>query len=72
MKVYLLLLGFALMLTNAFSQVRIMCLGDSITKGAVDPAPSMSGYRARLFDLLNESQVNISSSAVRTTTAVPR
>ena len=33
-----------------------MCLGDSITKGAVDPAPSMSGYRARLFELLNDAQ----------------
>lgn len=34
-----------------------MPLGDSITKGAVDPAPSLSGYRARLFDLLNAAHV---------------
>lgn len=57
MKPYLLLLAFALTLTSAFSQTQIMCLGDSITKGAVDPGPSMSGYRARLFDLLNQAQV---------------
>ncbi|MBW8780519.1 MAG: hypothetical protein JF599_01325 [Verrucomicrobia bacterium] len=41
----------------AFAQIQIMPLGDSITKGAVDPAPSLAGYRARLFDLLNESHV---------------
>ncbi|MEO8614160.1 MAG: GDSL-type esterase/lipase family protein [Luteolibacter sp.] len=40
------------------AQIQIMPLGDSITKGAVDPAPSQSGYRARLFDLLNEAHVN--------------
>jgi lysophospholipase L1-like esterase len=57
MKVYLLVLAFALTLASASAQVQIMCLGDSITKGAVDPAPSMSGYRARLFELLNQSQV---------------
>ena len=44
--------GFA-----AVAQIQIMPLGDSITKGAVDPQPSMSGYRARLFDLLNEAHV---------------
>jgi lysophospholipase L1-like esterase len=36
-------------------QTKIICLGDSITKGAVDPNPSMSGYRARLFDDFNQA-----------------
>jgi acyl-CoA thioesterase-1 len=44
-------------MTAVFSQTKIMCLGDSITKGAVDPGPSLSGYRARLFDDLNSSGV---------------
>ncbi len=34
-----------------------MPLGDSITKGAVDPSPSQSGYRARLFDDLNAAHI---------------
>ena len=50
-------LTFALSMTAVFSQTKIMCLGDSITKGAVDPGPSLSGYRARLFDDLNSSGV---------------
>lgn len=41
--------------TNA--QVKIMPLGDSITKGAGDPGPSVSGYRARLFDDLKGANV---------------
>jgi lysophospholipase L1-like esterase len=34
-----------------------MCLGDSITKGAGDPAPSLSGFRAQLFDDLNKAGI---------------
>jgi hypothetical protein len=45
-------------LLPAKAQLQIMPLGDSITKGAVDPGPSVSGYRARLFDLLNEAHAN--------------
>ena len=41
----------------ALAQVQIMPLGDSITVGAGDTAPSLTGYRARLFDLLNEAHV---------------
>jgi hypothetical protein len=45
-------------LLPAKAQIQIMPLGDSITKGAVDPGPSVSGYRARLFDLLNKAHAN--------------
>jgi hypothetical protein len=42
---------------SASAQVKIMPLGDSITKGAGDPGPSLSGYRARLFDDLKAANV---------------
>ena len=45
----------------ATAQNKIMPLGDLITKGAVDPAPSVSGYRARLFDLLEGWNLSLAS-----------
>jgi hypothetical protein len=55
-----LLLAFALLLhgPSVLAQTKIMPLGDSITKGAVDPRPSQSGYRARLFDDLKKAGNN--------------
>jgi lysophospholipase L1-like esterase len=35
----------------------IMPLGDSITKGVRDPAPSFAGYRARLFERLRSAGI---------------
>lgn len=59
MKIHLLiLLALVSSMGAGQAQIKIMCLGDSITKGAVDPAPSQSGYRARLFDDLNQAGVN--------------
>jgi lysophospholipase L1-like esterase len=54
-RYFLLAFMFALGTTSAFSQTKIMFLGDSITKGAVDPEPSLSGFRAQLFDDLNKA-----------------
>jgi lysophospholipase L1-like esterase len=54
-----LLLALALVVGTmaGHAQTKIMCLGDSITKGAVDPEPSESGYRAQLFDELNQARI---------------
>src|SRR5437868_4147886 len=52
-----LVLALAIGGSLASAQVQIMPLGDSITRGAVDPAPTFAGYRARLFDLLNEAHI---------------
>jgi hypothetical protein len=41
--------------SHGFAQIKIMPLGDSITKGACDPGPSLAGYRAQLFDDLNKA-----------------
>jgi len=59
-SVYLPLLGWGILTfscVSAGAQVKIMPLGDSITKGAVAPGPSLSGYRARLFDDLNAAHI---------------
>ena len=61
MRSYTLIICLAvssLLSVSLFSEpVQIMPLGDSITVGAVDPQPSMCGYRARVFDMLNEAAI---------------